>query len=84
MIDYFIKLFTMPNYQWSLLDGLAFACLILVLLVVIYGIAFIVWVVIERLKEKRYSSCKGIINGNICYHHKDCLNCPYYKKKKGR
>ena len=81
MIDYFIDLFTKPNYQWNFLDGLAMAGLLIGIAVIIGAIWFGIWFVRELIKERKYKTCEQWRLGNYCWHHQDCLNCCYYKKK---
>lgn len=81
MINYFIDLFNKPTYQWSFLDGLAMAGLLIGIAVIIGVIWFGIWFIIELIKERKYKTCVQWCLGQICWHHKDCLNCYYYKKK---
>ena len=81
MVDYFINLFTKPNYQWNFLDGLAMAGLLIGIAIIIFAIWFGIWFVRELIKERKYKTCEQWCLGNHCWHHQDCLNCCYYKKK---
>ena len=81
MLDYFVDLFKKPQYQWSLLDSLAFVGLIIGVLIVIGIIWFVIWFIRELKKEKRFKTCEGWCLSNKCWNHKYCLGCIYYKKK---
>lgn len=81
MIDYFIDLFTKPAYRWSFLDGLAMAGLLIGIAIIVFAIWFGIWFVRELIKERKYKTCEQWCLGNHCWHHQDCLNCCYYKKK---
>lgn len=81
MINYFIELFKKPQYLWTSLDELAMTGLVVALLIVIAAISIGIWLLVELRKKSKYNKCERERNGNICWHHNDCINCGFYKKK---
>ncbi len=86
MINYFKELFTKPEYQWSAVDRLAMAGLVLVVTIIIFFIWFIIWFIFELIKEHKFKTCRKTRQGNLyCSNCCNCLRCSDYKKneKKG-
>ena len=81
VINYVVDLLSKPKYQWSVLDKLAGFGLILLLLVIVFIIWASILFIVDRIKKRKFNSCKKRICGDVCWHHKDCLNCSFYKKK---
>ena len=82
MVNYFIDLFTKPEYLWTALDRWAMAGLIVALLIVAFIIWIIVVVILDKVKKSKFKRCKQILpNGHRCYNHEDCLSCAWYEKE---
>ena len=81
MIDYFVDLFTKHKYQWTALDNLALTGLIVGVLIIFGLICFIVWLIIELRKERRYKTCEQRCPDRLCWNRQFCLRCCYYKKR---
>lgn len=53
MIEYFKNLLTKPQYQWTVLEGLAFAGLLIGIALIIGSIIFVVMLVREKVKRNK-------------------------------
>lgn len=53
MIEYFKNLLSKPQYQWTMLDSMAFAGLLIGIVLVIVGIIFTVMLIVEKVKRNR-------------------------------
>ena len=81
MFNYFIDLLQKPIYQWSILDDFALFGLVMVILAIVIVIWYIIWAILEKIREYKFHNCEGIRNTHTCIDHEDCLNCIHYKKK---
>lgn len=53
MIEYFKNLLTKPQYQWTVLEGAAFAGLLIGIVLIVTGIIFVVMLIIEKIKRNK-------------------------------
>lgn len=53
MIEYFKNLLTKPQYQWTVLEGLAFAGLLIGIALIIGSIIFVVMLIREKVKRNK-------------------------------
>lgn len=81
MINYFIDLFKKPKYLWTTLDDWAVIGLIFVVCIILFLFYVISWFIVDWLKKCKFKKYEGKRNFDKCWHHEDCLNCRYYKKK---
>lgn len=82
MIEYFKELFNKPNYLWTVMDGLKLAMLLLFVSLIILAIMFLIFLIVQQIKERKYFKCEQKTNEHWCLNCDKCLFCKHFKKTK--
>ena len=82
MIEYFKELFDKPKYLWTTWEELSVVGLVLSVSLIILTIWFLIWLVCEKIKERKYFKCEQKINEHWCLNCNNCLFCKHFKKTK--
>lgn len=80
MIDFYREIFTKPMVLWSFIEKLAVIGLFIGAMLIIFGIYFVIWFIIQKRKLYKFNSCGNKTCLQINENH--CFGCRKYVKKK--